>query len=92
MGYLAKGDEAVGELFILAADVGPDRVRAVLIPVDFRRVGIEEEAQAAENSPEWLGELYVGLAEIVGSLSDESDKYQRRRVFERFGTRVMLLR
>lgn len=86
-----RGWALTSRVVVFAAGLGPDRVRAVLIPVDFRRAGIEEAQAAAENSPEWLGELYAELAGIVGSLSDESDKYQRRRIFERFRTRVMLL-
>ena len=67
VGCLAMGDPAIEELFVLAADAGPDSVEVVLSPVDFRKQG-----QAALNPQSaWLDWLYqhleAKLKEALGS-------------------------
>ena len=58
-GCLAIGDEAVEELFVLAAQTGLANVRLVIAPTDLR----ERAAQLPVNGhPAWVGQLYTELA------------------------------
>ncbi len=58
VGCLAMGDPASEELFVLAADVGVEKVEVLLSPVDFRR----NDASVAEaNMPAWVGARYEQL-------------------------------
>ena len=61
-GCLAIGDEAVEELFVLAAHVGLENVKLVIAPTDFRR----REVPAIEgDKPKWLPELYTEVASAM---------------------------
>lgn len=57
IGCVALGDPAIEELFVLAADAGPTRVRAVIAPRDLRRPG----ARDPEGGAAWAPELYRAL-------------------------------
>lgn len=58
-GCLAMGDEAVEELFTLAAQVGLAKVKLIIAPTDFRENGVP----AIDTSkPEWLPKLYTEVA------------------------------
>jgi len=58
VGCLAIGDQAIEDLFVLAADTGFDRITVILSPVDFRN----PDAKVETNSlPAWSGELYAGI-------------------------------
>lgn len=59
IGCLAVGDEAVEELFVLAADVGVEHVQTLIAPVDFRARALRDD----ERRPElpWVGGLYDEL-------------------------------
>lgn len=58
IGCLAMGDPAAEELFVLAALAGPENVKVILSPVDFR----SRPAPAPKaGSPPWLGELYAEI-------------------------------
>lgn len=59
IGCLALGDEAIEELFVLAADVGVARVETLIAPVDFR----VRELRDDERRPDlpWLDRLYDEL-------------------------------
>jgi hypothetical protein len=54
IGCVALGDPAIEELFVLAADVGPARVKAVVAPRDLRIAGARDPDVAAA----WAPELY----------------------------------
>jgi hypothetical protein len=58
IGCLAVGDQAVEDLFVLAADSDWQHALVVVSPVDFRRAAL-----AAEDPPEddWVRRLYVWL-------------------------------
>ena len=56
IGCLAMGDPAIEELFVLAAEVTPARVKALIAPHDFRR-----RPPLAAAQPEWVGGLYRDL-------------------------------
>jgi hypothetical protein len=59
------GDEASEDLFVLAADVGIEKLTVLLSPVDFRRKTL---SVGAANLPEWSGELYEQLKRRVCEL------------------------
>lgn len=59
IGCLAMGDPAIEELFVLAALVGPERVRVIICPVDFRNPA----AKVSLSGPEWVPDLYLSLDE-----------------------------
>ena len=62
-GCLAVGDEALEELFVLAAQTGLSNVKLIIAPTDFRRNGV----RSIESSrPEWRPELY---AEVAAAMS-----------------------
>ncbi len=56
VGCLAMGDEAAEELFVLAGDVGVEKVKVVLAPTDLRK------GRAAVKDPKWTAELYDRIA------------------------------
>jgi hypothetical protein len=65
VGCLAIGDDAIEELFVLAAETGPSRAEVLLAPLDFRRAKLPEgEAPASA----WVAELYAELRAALGSL------------------------
>lgn len=63
VGCLAVGDEAAEELFVLAGDVGVDRVQVVLVPYDMRAGG----RPVPEGAPAWTAALY---GQILAALSE----------------------
>jgi hypothetical protein len=64
VGCLAMGDQAAEDLFVLAALVGVERVRAVIAPTDLRL----QPAPAVKDAPAWLGERYAELAKALAEL------------------------
>lgn len=56
-GCLAIGDEAVEDIFVLAADTGIANIDVILAPFDFRR----RDLGAAPGQPAWVGEFYERL-------------------------------
>jgi len=58
IGCMAMGDTAIEELFTLAADSGPDRIKVVIAPADLRVAG----APMAEDAPRWVPGLYQTIA------------------------------
>ena len=63
-GCLAMGDEAVEELFVLAAQVGLKQVKLIIAPTDLRHNGVP---QSIAGHPEWVPKLY---AEIAMAMAD----------------------
>ncbi|MEQ1698176.1 MAG: hypothetical protein ABL901_20290, partial [Hyphomicrobiaceae bacterium] len=63
-GCLAVGDEAVEELFVLAALTGLSNVKLIISPTDFREKGTSAQAPG---QPPWLPKLYT---EIASSLNE----------------------
>jgi hypothetical protein len=55
IGCLAMGDEAIEELFVLAARTGLDRVHVILAPCDLRRACYVE----SDTLPSWTPDLYA---------------------------------
>jgi len=60
IGCLAMGDEAIEELFVLAARTGLPNIRVILAPADLRAKGA---AGDPVREPGWVGELYA----IIGT-------------------------
>ena len=58
-GCLAMGDNAIEELFVLAALLGKDQVGLLIAPVDFRIYSAE---QRWPGSPDWSNDLYRNIA------------------------------
>lgn len=58
-GCLAMGDEAVEELFVLAAQTGLQNVKLVIAPTDFRE---QAPPPAVAGQPVWLPQLYAEIA------------------------------
>ena len=65
VGCLAMGDEVAEDLFVLAADVGVERVRVLLCPVDFR---VRAMPQAGGPAPVWVAGLYDELRAALAAL------------------------
>ncbi|MBM3342589.1 MAG: hypothetical protein FJY56_10845 [Betaproteobacteria bacterium] len=57
IGCLAMGDDAIEEIFVLAARAGVARVRVVICPTDFRI----NDGAALPTKPAWTRELYGEL-------------------------------
>jgi hypothetical protein len=66
VGCIAVGDEAVEELFVLAADAGFADARVLISPFDFRAA----PSAALPREPAWVSELY-------SRLRDELDAFPR---------------
>jgi murein L,D-transpeptidase YafK len=64
VGCLAMGDKVAEELFILAADLGPENISVVIAPHDPRRRPLSSSGQ-----PKWVQTLYQ-------KITDEFRKYQ----------------
>jgi hypothetical protein len=62
IGCVAVGDPAIEELFVLAAEATPARLRALVAPHDLRR----RPAPAGAQRP-WIGTLYRNLAREMGA-------------------------
>lgn len=65
-GCLAIGDEAVEELFVLAAQTGLQNIRLIIAPRDFRAAA--PSAERAQDQPEWLPKLYAEVATAMAEL------------------------
>jgi TPR repeat protein len=66
-GCLPVGDDAVEELFALAARIGVENVAVIISPMDLRRAPAAAALARAGNRPPWLAELY---AEVEHALRD----------------------
>ena len=64
IGCLPVGDDAIEELFALAARVGFRNVRVVVSPLDLRGVA-PAAAMAQANQRPWLGALYASIARTL---------------------------
>jgi len=62
IGCIALGDPAIEELFTLAADTGPQRIRVIIAPNDLRAAG----APLTETTPLWIAGLYRTIAAALG--------------------------
>lgn len=71
IGCLAMGDEAVEDLFVLAADTGIKNITVILAPVDFRAGKAVPEAAKL---PEWTGPLYQEIKTRLAALPHRSSK------------------
>src|SRR6185369_2883358 len=58
IGCIALGDPAIEEIFTLAADTGPPRIRVIIAPNDLRVAG----APLVESTPLWVAGLYRTIA------------------------------
>jgi hypothetical protein len=59
IGCLAVGDEAAEELFVLAAETGPQKIKLIIAPTDFRRTAVPP---LQPGQPAWLPGLYSEVA------------------------------
>jgi hypothetical protein len=66
IGCLAVGDEAVEDLFVLAADTGIAAVTVIISPVDFRKTA--NFAPPDNSSPPWTAALYQTLKSNLDEL------------------------
>lgn len=66
VGCLAMGDVAAEDLFVLAADVGVDRIRVVMAPHDLRK----RAATADARQPAWTGDLYRRIERELRALPE----------------------
>ena len=58
-GCLAMGDEAVEEIFVLAAKAGITNVKVIIAPTDMREKGVSRQEPGR---PDWLPQLYTEVA------------------------------
>lgn len=61
IGCLAVGDEAIEELFVLAARAGVERLRTVIVPWDLRR------RPPPELDLVWVPQLYASLTRVLAA-------------------------
>lgn len=66
VGCLAMGDQAVEDLFVLAADTGIDNLTVIISPVDFRNAS--DVSFPDKNLPAWTGSLYQTLKSKLNEL------------------------
>ena len=62
IGCLAMGDEAIEELFVLAAHVGTENIKVIIAPSDPRKTPLDP---FLPNLPEWTPELYRRITDQV---------------------------
>ncbi len=60
VGCIAIGDEAIDELFVLAARIGPQNVKVIIAPNDLRE---DKPVTDLEHCPKWVPELYDNIEE-----------------------------
>jgi hypothetical protein len=60
IGCIAIGDQAIEDLFVLAADVGLSKITVLISPLDFRNKDMHDSQLA--QLPTWLPGLYQDLA------------------------------
>ena len=65
IGCLAMGDEAIKELFVLTAHVGPEHVKVVIAPHDPRSYPLKADP---EEFPAWTSELYAIISREIEAL------------------------
>lgn len=70
IGCVALGDAAIEELFVLVADAGRTRVKAIFAPTDLRRW----PAPTPAGAPAWVNGLYASLAEAMAALPVPPDE------------------
>jgi murein L,D-transpeptidase YafK len=58
IGCIAIGDPGIEEIFCLAARAGPQNVKVIIVPTDWRSKPIDSKAS---KGPVWLPELYATL-------------------------------
>jgi hypothetical protein len=63
-GCLAMGDRTAEDLFVLAAETGPENVAVLLSPVDFRVSRVPDDAER----PTWVGGLYAEIQTALQKL------------------------
>jgi hypothetical protein len=61
-GCLAIGDEAVEEIFTVAAEAGLPKVRVIIAPTDLRTKAVPEPKPG---QPEWVPKLYTEIASAM---------------------------
>ncbi|MEZ5816879.1 MAG: L,D-transpeptidase family protein [Hyphomicrobiaceae bacterium] len=61
-GCLAMGDEAVEEIFVLAAETGLSKVRLIIAPTDLRK---NPTPAAKPSQPDWVPKLYTEIASAM---------------------------
>jgi hypothetical protein len=61
-GCLAMGDEAIEELFVVAAKTGLPNTKLIISPTDFRENGISAQAPG---QPQWVPKLYAEIASAM---------------------------
>lgn len=66
IGCLAMGDEAIEELFVLAAHVGIENIKVIIAPSDPRKAPLDP---FLSNLPEWTPELYRKITDAVFRLT-----------------------
>jgi hypothetical protein len=71
IGCLAMGDGAAEDLFVLAADMGLDKISVVLSPVDFR---LGKTVPATVLLPPWANSLYAQIRTSLESLPLEQSQ------------------
>jgi len=69
IGCLAIGDQAIEDLFVLAAETGIENIKLFLSPIDFRSRKLSVELP---NTPAWTSELYTNIRSELTHLTDNS--------------------
>lgn len=69
-GCVALGDEAIEELFVLAALTDLKQWKVILAPTDFRKGGRGRELALASAKPAWVKALYEDIESELKALPD----------------------
>jgi murein L,D-transpeptidase YafK len=70
-GCLAMGDEAVEDLFVLAADTGLKNLEVIISPVDFR---VGKAVPPPTSLPAWSNRLYDGIKAKLVEFPPETNR------------------
>ncbi len=91
-GCLAMGDDAVEELFVLAAEAGSRNISVVIAPRDLRVEAFTEAESEAQ--PPWIRELYASIArrlgDCCGRIPDGSVNHLRRGIICKLLSKIFL--
>lgn len=71
VGCLAIGDEAISELFVLAANVGTQNIQVIIAPNDLRK---DEPVTDLKHQPKWVPQLYNQIQTALKPFGQDLDK------------------
>lgn len=71
VGCLAIGDEAISELFVLAANVGKQNIEVIIAPNDLRK---DKPVTDLKHQPDWVPQLYSQITQALKPFGQDLEK------------------